>query len=128
MGLIGKIFNVDNDELNKHLKLKNRIPNKGNHDVVVIKKVPYKDKYSVKTITSLEHFNRKIRKFQYDNKALHQAKQGIINPISINIFKTKNWSGIHNKSINNISSKHLKSRKYTKRKSIPKEYKYILKK
>ena len=100
-----KVYNVDNSDLG--------INAYGSHYVIIVWFNKIKQICRVKTITSLEHqskdkngnlvfLNRngkKYPKFEYDYKALNEAKRGIITPYSIKQLGTSHWSGIHNKSV-----------------------------
>lgn len=81
---------------NKDLKIR-RKPNSG-HFVLITRYNPKLNLCRVKTITSLEHEDENGI-LKYDFKALEEAKNGYIQPVSIKKLRTKHWSGISNKSI-----------------------------
>ena len=86
-----KVYWVSNEKL--------KINKKGGHYVIITRFNRKLNLCRVKTITSLEHKNMKTNKFEYDYKALSEAKNGIINPVPIKDLNSHNWSGIYNKSI-----------------------------
>lgn len=85
-----KVYWVSNKKL--------KINKKGGHYVIITRFNRKLNLCRVKTITSLEHKNMKTKKFEYDYKALKEAKEGTITPFSIKELNTEHWSGINNNS------------------------------
>ena len=83
MKYVGEIFNISETKNNRAI----------NHDVVVLNHNKKNKKCRVKTITSLEHYDRSGHCYRYDYEALKRAKNGIF-PLNKNVLGNEHWSGI----------------------------------
>ena len=112
MKYVGKVFNVSGNDLGIS----------SSHDVVVLNHNRKNKKCRVKTITSLEHYDRNRHCYRYDYDALKRAKNGDIFPLNKSVLGNEHWSGIDSREIN-ICESTLKERKHSRNDSLP--YKYL---
>ena len=108
-----KVYWVSNRNLN--------INYRGGHYVIITWFDRKHNICRVKSITSLEHRDRRNGNLIYDYYALSQAKNGIITPFSLKELNTEHWSAINNNSkIISIDSLGRVNKKIRK----PKQYIY----
>ena len=112
MKYVGKIFNISETKNNRTI----------NHDVVVLNHDRKNKKCRVKTITSLEHYDRNRHCYRYDYEALKRAKNGGIFPLNKNVLGNEHWSGIDSRE-KIVSTSDLNIKRHSEKDSLP--YKYL---
>lgn len=110
----GVYFAYDN-----HLKVGSRSSTNG-HQVIVTSINKKSKTANVKTITSLEDYDRRNHRWVFRQNKLNDVKKGNILVIPMNQIKTNHLSGVHHNTrkikLNQLHYKNRKSRtKYPKR-------------
>lgn len=96
---VGKIFYVNNKDLGI-----THNPDKG-HRVIVVSENKRSDKVKVKTITSLEEWDKNKKRFRFNDSKLESLISGKILPIPKKDLNSNHYSGIDHRVITIKSSK-----------------------